>query len=73
MVILTWSDQLGVKLWRWTVLSNNPNSICRFRLIGFLPNQIIERSRIKEHGARMVPVGGKEAWVFVGEREKFWL
>lgn len=73
LMILTWSDQLGVKLWLWTVLGNNPNSICRCRLIGFLPNQIIERSRIKAHGARMVPVGRKEVWVFVGEREKLWL
>lgn len=72
LMLLTWSDQLGVKLWLWTVLVN-PNLICRCRLISFFPNQIVERPRLKSHGAKMVQVGGKEVWVLVGESDRFCL
>ncbi|KAL6204591.1 hypothetical protein ACLB2K_021858 [Fragaria x ananassa] len=41
-----------------------------WRLLGLLPNQIAERPRLKAHGARMVPVVGKEVWVLVGENER---
>ncbi|KAM5583660.1 hypothetical protein ABKV19_003505 [Rosa sericea] len=69
LMILTWSDQLGVKLWMYTVITR-PILIYNCRRIGFLPNQIVERPRLKAHGARMVPVGGKEVWVLVGENER---
>ncbi|KAB2606898.1 influenza virus NS1A-binding protein-like protein [Pyrus ussuriensis x Pyrus communis] len=66
LMILTWSDLLGVKLWLWTVLANNPNSICRCRLIGFIPNQIIERPQIKAQGRGWeqfwLEVDGSNAW-----------
>lgn len=67
LVILTWSDQLGVKLWMWTVLAN-PIVIAGWRLISFFPNHDVERVRLRKHGARMVQVG-KEVWVMVGENE----
>lgn len=64
-LILTWSNWLGVKLWQWTVLAN-PNPICTCRLISFFPDQLVERDRLKQYGARMVQIG-EEVWVMVDE------
>lgn len=69
LLMLTWSDRLGVRLWVCDVITK-PVFVCNHRLLGLLPNQIAERPRLKAHGARMVPVGGKEVWVLVGENER---
>ncbi|KAH7542453.1 hypothetical protein FEM48_Zijuj02G0075500 [Ziziphus jujuba var. spinosa] len=67
LLILTWSGWLGVKLWQWTILVN-PN-ICGCRLISFFPDQLVERDRLKQHGARMVQIG-EEIWVMVDENDR---
>ncbi|WRX35347.1 hypothetical protein QQP08_027834 [Theobroma cacao] len=56
LLMLTWSDQLGIKLWLWIEMAN-PYLIGGWRLISCFPNQQIERGRLREHGARMVRVG----------------
>ncbi|KAK9279243.1 hypothetical protein L1049_012921 [Liquidambar formosana] len=70
LVILTWSDQLGVKLWLWTVLVN-PILIAGWRLISFFPNHDVERVRLRKHGAEngsswqgSVGYGGRE-WKYM--------
>ncbi|KAJ0084191.1 hypothetical protein Patl1_30918 [Pistacia atlantica] len=66
LLLLTWSNWLGVKLWMWNKLINL--NIGGWRLISFFPNQQVERLRVRQYGARMVRVG-KEVWVSVGENE----
>ncbi|KAJ0021424.1 hypothetical protein Pint_32374 [Pistacia integerrima] len=66
LLLLTWSNWLGVKLWMWNKLINL--NIGGWRLISFFPNQQVERLRVRQYGARMVRVG-KEVWVLVGENE----
>lgn len=69
LVMLTWSDRLGVKLWLLLELLANPQLIGQWRLISFFPNQNVERVRLRQHGARMMKVG-KEVWVLVEENDR---
>ena len=73
LMVLTWSDQLGVKLWHYRNAAVNPTLILMFHrsLISYLPCQKVEMRRvIKEHGARMISVRGQEVWLLVGENER---
>lgn len=67
LVMLTWSDRLGVKLWMWNKLINIDTG--GWGLISFFPNQQVERLRVRQYGAKMVRVG-KELWVLIGENEE---
>lgn len=81
LMLLTWSDQLGIKLWllresvnRFNRVNPNPANPAhpamstRWRLLGYFPNCEVERARFRQHGARMVQVG-KEVWILVGESD----
>lgn len=61
LLMLTWSDRFGSRIWLWLGFGNG--TIGRWRLIGFLPDQMeASRARLKQNGARLARVG-RELWV----------
>ncbi|XP_059660744.1 uncharacterized protein LOC132307097 [Cornus florida] len=65
LVILTWSDRLGIKLWLRVGENNEDLEIGNWKMVCFFPNTEVERSQFRRHGATMVRLG-KEVLVLVG-------
>ncbi|GAB4824401.1 hypothetical protein Ancab_007288 [Ancistrocladus abbreviatus] len=63
IVLLTWSDYLGVKLWRWGGTGHPLGP--RWQLLRWLQSSKVYRDRLHQHGARMVQFG-KEILILVG-------
>eukprot|EP00257_Ricinus_communis_P011589 XP_002532853.2 kelch repeat and BTB domain-containing protein 13 [Ricinus communis] len=69
LLILTWSDRLGMKLWLWIEMAS-PNSFGnRPRLISCFPCKQIEMMTLRQNGANMVRVG-RELWIVVGKNDR---
>ncbi|XP_059660745.1 F-box/kelch-repeat protein At1g74510-like [Cornus florida] len=72
LVILTWSDRLGLKLWLRVEKSNEALENGTWTIVSDLPNnEEVDRLRFRHHGAKMVKLGN-EVCVLMGETDCVW-
>lgn len=67
MLLLTWSDLVGAKLWAWKGLSKR-SMMGNWVFYGFHPDPV-ERHKFKQHGVRLVKVG-LEIWILPGDESE---
>ncbi|XP_059660750.1 F-box/kelch-repeat protein At1g74510-like isoform X2 [Cornus florida] len=72
LVILTWSDPLGVKLWLRVEKSNEALENGTWTIVSDFPNnEEVDRLRFRHHGAKMVKLGN-EVCVLMGKTDCVW-